>query len=208
MNFSKTSMLLAMAGMPAMVSGSLFGNNKNCVTIQSGTLMDDSGDSVKLGYDKWGYNYQAHMFNGKLCDAFHNDEWCQELKDIDLVMKWNDALWSNKDCDKDFILDHHFGYASYRGSGAWQSEHYSGVYENEEGGTCKWTQFDKVIAVPSDAVLIGGIWYALDGTEIGLEAGPPEIWGEFAIIQIVYNDPCAGYNGLAYKGVRPGLGNW
>ena len=43
-----------------------------------------------------------------------------------------------------------------------------------------------------------------DGVEIG-----PMIWNEFAIIQEVYNDPCAGYEGMFY--ISPdhaGFGGW
>jgi len=36
----------------------------------------------------------------------------------------------------------------------------------------------KIVAAPADATLVGGLWYAADGTEIG-----PAIWGEFATIQ-------------------------
>ena len=36
----------------------------------------------------------------------------------------------------------------------------------------------------------------------------PEIWGSFATVQSVYNDPCGGYHGLELKGARPGLGGW
>ncbi len=59
------------------------------------------------------------------------------------------------------------------------------------------------MAAPADAVAEGGIWYQADGTEIG-----PVIWGAFAIVQQVENDPCAGIHGLQYKAARPGLGNW
>ena len=53
-------------------------------------------------------------------------------------------------------------------------------------------------------MLMQVIWYAFDGTEIG-----PVIWGAFAIIQEVENDPCAGIHGIQY--VSPdhaGLGGW
>ena len=35
-----------------------------CTTIQDGTLLTSNGVVIPLGYDEWGYNYQAHMFNG------------------------------------------------------------------------------------------------------------------------------------------------
>lgn len=174
-----------------------------CTTIQSGTLLNSDGEVITTGYDKWGYNYQALMFNGKYCDAYRDAAWCQPYKEDNLIMKWNEAWLSNKDCDGDGKLDRHYGYPSYIGSGAWLTNHMSGEYEMD-GKTCKWTYFTKIVAVPSDAILSGGIWYNVDGTEIG-----PIIWGEFATIQEVYNDPCGGYHGLSYKSPdHPGFGGW
>ena len=37
----------------------------------------------------------------------------------------------------------------------------------------------------------------------------PDIWDQFAIIQSIINDPCAGVEGVDYKSAdHPGLGNW
>jgi deoxycytidylate deaminase len=41
-----------------------------CITIQDGTLLTTDGRVISTGYDEWGYNYQAHMFNGGYCDAY------------------------------------------------------------------------------------------------------------------------------------------
>jgi hypothetical protein len=175
-----------------------------CTTIQSGTLLRSDGTPIVLGYDEWGYNYQAHMFSGGYCDSYHNAEWCQPYKDVNLIMKWNDAWLSNKDCDEDGLLDRHYGYPSYIGSGAWETNHQSGTYEGENGETCKWEYFVKIVAAPKDAYTEGGIWYTADNKEIG-----PVIWGEFATVQEVYNDPCGGSHGIYYLSpVGPGLGKW
>ena len=40
-----------------------------CTTIQSGELFDSAGEVIETGYDMWGYNYQARMFNGYYCDS-------------------------------------------------------------------------------------------------------------------------------------------
>ncbi len=98
-------------------------------------------------------------------------------------MKWNDAWLSNLDCDGDGKLDRHYGHDSYIGSGAWLTNHMKGT--NEDGN---WTYFVKIVAVPEDAELEDGIWYAADGTEIG-----PVIWGQFAIIQEVESGLGATY---------------
>lgn len=177
--------------------------NDGCTTIQSGTLLTSDGQVIKPGYDKWGYNYQAMIFNGKYCDAYRNAAWCQDYKDVNLQMKWNEAWLSNKDCDGDGLLDRHYGFSSYRGSGAWTTNHMSGTYD-VDGKKCTWTYFVKIVAAPLDAYKSGGVWYNSDGTEIG-----PVIWGDFAIVQEIYNDPCSGYNGKLYVSPdHPGLGGW
>jgi hypothetical protein len=182
---------VALAGRPA----------GKCTTIQDG-LVDSKGNPLVLGFDQWGYNYQAHIFNG-LYENYSRPDPPVTESDTFLQMKWNDAWLSNKDCDGDGLLDRHYGYDSYIGSGAWLTNHMWGTYEDEENGeTCKWQYFVKIVAVPADAVESGGVWYTADGTEIG-----PVIWGSFAIIQEVYNDPCAGEHGLYYKSpATPGLG--
>jgi hypothetical protein len=176
-----------------------------CVTIQDGALYATTGELLETGYDMWGYNYQAHMFNGMYCDYLRGT-WptCPYVED-ELIMKWNEAWISNQDCDGDGKLDRHFGHDSYIGSGAWTTNHQNGTYPDPLKPTksCRWSYFVKIIAVPTDAELLNGVWRDGSGDEIG-----PVIWGEFAIIQQVYNDPCGGFNGLEYKGARPGLGGW
>lgn len=174
-----------------------------CTTIQSGLLVDSTGSTITTGYDQWGYNYQAHMFSGKYCDSYRDAAWCQPYKEVDLIMKWNDAWLSNVDCDGDGELDRHYGSSSYIGSGAWLTNHQSGQYEMD-GRICKWTYFIKIVAVPSDATKTDGIWYNAAGVEIG-----PAAWADSAIIEEVNNDSCGGFHGKQY--VSPdhaGLGNW
>ena len=143
------------------------------------------------------------MFNGGYCDTYRDAGWCQAYKDVDLIMKWNDAWLSNKDCDNDSLLDLHFGYPSYIGSGAWLTNHQSGKVE-VNGKMRKWTYFVKIVAVPSDATATGGVWYTVGGIEIG-----PVIWGSFAIIQEVINDPSDGSHGVQYKSpAGPGFGQY
>ncbi|MDZ7741078.1 MAG: hypothetical protein U5Q03_04835 [Bacteroidota bacterium] len=119
-------------------------------------------------------------------------------------MKWNDVWLSNKDCDDDGLLDRHLGYDSYIGLGAWCTNHWTTTYYDQNGNSCSYDEFIKIIAVPADTTLTNGMWYNPDGDEIG-----PEIWGEFAIIQQIINDPCEGITGVDYKSAdHPGLGNW
>jgi len=179
---------------------------EECTTIQSGELETTDGRVIVPGYDEWGYNYQAHLFNGMYCDSYRDAEWCQEYKDVKLSMKWNDAWISNKDCDGDGLLDRHFGFDTYIGSGAWLTNHQSGTYTNGEGVVCSWVYFVKIVAVPADAYVgdNGVVWYTADGEVIG-----PIIWGQFAIIQQIENDACAALHGVQYLSpVGPGLGKF
>lgn len=200
-----------------------------CTTIQDGILYSSGhyleGEFIPLGFDQYGYNYQGHMFNGSYFNAYSggagfppyegdddaylaenptaSSHWAWPYRDDQVAMKWNDAWLSNKDCDGDGKLDRHYGFASYIGSGAWLTNHQSGEYE-ADGQTYKWNYFVKIVAVPADATEVAGVWYAADGTEIG-----PEIWGEFATIQEVYNDTGTGDHGALYVSpAGPGLGKF
>jgi hypothetical protein len=203
---------------------------KSCVTIQDGTLTYSPGHylestSLSTGYDPYGYNYQAHEFKGSYANAYlgrdgfppyeGNDEvyledyptaknkWYWPYRDVRLLMKWNDSWLANKDCDGDDLLDRHYSHDTYVGSGAWETNHQSGTYE-KDGKTCKWNYFVKIVAVPKEAEKKDGVWYTENGAEIG-----PDIWGSFAIIQQVYNDPCEGAHGVEYLSpAGPGFGKW
>ncbi len=203
--------IVAERALLAKISVEKQAKNVQCTTIQDGTLYGSDGSQLQIGYNEWGYNYQAHMFNGMYCDyhpiyrpggAYH--DWCIENYGNDrLMMKWNDIWLSNKDCTGDGLLDRHYGYGSYRGSGSWTTNHMSGIYE-EDGESCSWNYFVKIIAAPIDAQNVGGIWYLPDGTELG-----ESIWGSFAIIQSIYNDSCTGEHGVEYLSpAGPGFGKF
>lgn len=202
----------------------------DCVSIQDGTLTYSVGhylypQPLAVGYDAYGYNYQAHLFNGSYANVYLGPDgfppytgdaeaylaanpgvvskWYWPYHDVELLMKWNQFWLANVDCDLDGALDRHFGFDSYIGSGAWETNHMFGSYELE-GTVCEWNYFTKIVAAPADATLDSGFWYTADGVEIG-----PEIWGAFATIQTVENDPCAGINGIQYLSPdRAGLGGW
>jgi hypothetical protein len=192
-NLAFVLVILALLVVPSTVGAKEPCNGGDCSTIQDGTLYASTGELITTGYDEFGYNYQAHMFNGRYCDYDRvvGGAYC----DVNLIMKWNDPWISNKDCDGDGKLDRHHGFASYIGSGAWCTNHQSGTYVGDDGKEHKWTWFVKIVAKPTadyDCATYGGI----------------EIWGSFCEIQSVFNDPYAGYHGLELKAIRPGLGNW
>lgn len=179
-----------------MLVSSVFAAPKVGTTIQDGVLVYQpghylAGQLLQMGYDIFGYNYQAHRFNGLLVNSSPTHPPYDGDGDH-LVMRWNDAWLSNMDMDGDGKLDRP---ASYIGSGAWETNHQFGIDADGK----QWTYFVKIIAVPSDATNIGGIWYAANGVEIG-----PSIWGSFAIIQEIYSGKVPNY--ISPSG--PGFGKW
>lgn len=60
-----------------------------CATIQGGTIVDTASYPITLGYDQWGYNYQANMFNGWY-DNYTRPSTPVTTGDW-LMMKWNNA---------------------------------------------------------------------------------------------------------------------
>jgi hypothetical protein len=170
-----------------------------------------AGQAIPTGFDAYGYNYQAHMFSGSYFNSYAGGagfpawtgddvaylaanptaaaHWAWPYRSVHVEMKWNDAWLSNQDKDLDGKLDRHYGFTSYIGSGAWETNHQSGT--NDDGS--KWNYFVKIVAVPNDATLTAGNWYTKGGTLIGYD-----IWGEFAVIQEVSNDQSTGDHGLLY----------
>jgi len=194
---------------PALAKGKPPRDN-GCTKIQDGVLeyspehyLADS--PLTVGFDDYGYNYQAHLFNGTYANvylgrdgfpAYDGDtdaylaenpdvvtHWAWQWRDVQLSMKWNSAWLANTDCRGDGELDRYYGFDSYIGSGAWTTNHMAGG-----GGAGNWTYFTKIVAAPADATEVLDIWYAADGTEIG-----PEIWGSFATIQDVESGLGATY---------------
>ncbi|MDP3900502.1 MAG: hypothetical protein Q8Q23_05500 [bacterium] len=177
----------------------------HCATIQDGTLLTSDGAIITTGYDKWGYNYQSRMFNGTYCDAYRDAAWCQPYKYDELIMKWNDAWLDNKDCDGDDLLDRHYGYSGYIGSGALLTNNQSGTYVDDNGKEQSWNYFVKIVAVPEGSLPgAGNTWLTPKGKLIG-----PSIWGSFAIIQEIYNDTGTGDHGEQFiSPVGPGFGKF
>lgn len=182
-----------------------------CTTIQSGELLDSAGNVITTGYDKWGYNYQAHIFNGLYWNSSRPDvPWTKETLEAAgksttwLVMKWSDTWLSNKDCNDDGKLDR--GYACNPGNpissaceGSWVTNHQSGECVNDDGKTCKWTYFVKIVYPPGGSVDADNDGYD-DNT------GGSIIWTSYVRIQQVSNDPCVGEHGKIFAVEPTGFG--
>jgi len=183
----------------------------NCTTtIQDGTLLNSNLEVITTGYDDWGYNYQSHMFNGfywnnkrpaipynkETIDTAPSKTW--------LIMKWSDTWLSNKDCNGDGELDR--GYdcdpvnaGSSACEGAWLTNHQWGESMNDDGETCKWEYFVKIVYPPGGVVDV-------DSDGFDDNTGGSIIWGAYVRIQQVSNDPCAGEHGKIFAVQPTGFG--
>lgn len=157
----------------------------SCVTIQSGTLTDTLGNPLSTGFDKYGYNYQAHEFSGtydsvdrKLDGKYFG--WTGDFVDDKLMMKWSDDWLANRDCNGDGKLDRGTSGISL----GWLTNHVVGDYDSDGDGTqdAAYTDFVKIV------------WVGPGG----------DLWGQYTIIQEVYNDPLGG--NYRFKAGAPGLG--
>ncbi len=152
-------------------------SKSGCATIQSGLITDSVGNPVKVGYDIYGYNYQAHMFNGTYDSSDRNldgtylgltDDWVDDK----LMMKWSDPWLANVDCNSDGKLDRGLIDGVSDGiSKGWLTNHWVGDDDHD-------TEFVKIV------------WTG---------PGSP-LWGQYSIIQEVFSSEGAT------KYATPGFG--
>ena len=180
---------LVAAGAGAGVAG----GGQSCTTIRDGTLVDSAGNPLGLGYDQFGYNYQAHMFNGtydssdRVLDGMYlANPLYSDFADDNLIMKWSDTWLANVDCNLDGKLDRGLGTDGYATdtSRGWLTNQNEGDYTDTGGVEQQYTYFAKIV------------WVGPGGS----------LWGVYDIIQEVYNDPAAGETGLFSKIGAPGFG--
>lgn len=175
-----------------LVSGALVVSAKPniCATLQSGTLTDSFGNSIGVGFDQFGYNYQAHEFNGTYDSVDRNLDGTYygstgDYVDDRLLMKWSDPWLANKDCNGDGKLDRGLvnGVAGGTSKG-WLTNQVEGEYLDGDGVSQHYTYFVK----------------------IGWTGPGSPLWGEYTILQEIYNDPAGGFHGPTFKAATPGFG--
>ena len=170
------------------------------------------------GYDQYGYNYVAHMYNGKLADYNRHrggpvTSWTEEITapdgttytfDIDtfntkLIMKWNDQWLSPEEVFdaagnvkiENGIDDDGDGVVDEYGEGR------DGDYSNS------WLT-NHFVGVYSDS---DGTWHFTLHYKIVYTGPGSPLWGLFTVIQTVFNDDNpATPDGLMQKLIPTGLG--
>lgn len=190
----RTACLLALSlgiwtasGISSPVRAQKSGPKKGCATIQSGTIHDALGQTIVMGFDEFGYNYQAHEFNGtydssdRVLDGTYFGG-TGDYVDDRLQMKWSDDWISNVDCTGDGKLDRGASGVSQ----GWLTNHIVGDYDSDGDGfeDAHYTDFVKIV------------WVGPGGS----------LWGQYQVIEEVYNDPVGGFHGVLDKMPAPGLG--
>ena len=161
-----------------------------CARIQDGSIKDSAGNPIVLGYDQYGYNYQAHMFNGTYDSVdrkLDGKYWGStgDYVDDKLMMKWSDSWLANVDCDGDGKLDRGLENGVSGGiSKGWETNHVEGDYLDAAGVLQHYTWFVKIV------------WTG---------PGSP-LWGQYTVIEEIYNDPAGGFHGVFDKIPSPGFG--
>lgn len=152
----------------------------SCTGISSGEIVDSAGNPIQKGYDQFGYNYEAHMFNGTYDSSdrtLDGTYWGStgDYVDDKLMMKWSDAWLANVDCNGDHKLDRGLVDGVVNGvSMGWLTNHIVGD---------DYTDFVKIV------------WVGPGGS----------LWGAYETIQEVYNEN-GGDHGLMTKVGVPGFG--
>jgi len=183
--FTVVALLVTALGASAAAPGVAPG----CTTIQQGGITDSFGNTIRAGYDKFGYNYQAHIFVGtydssdRVLDGLYQGSG-NAIADDKLIMQWSDDWISNRDCDGDGKLDR--GIAGV--SRGWLTNHVTGDFDSDPldlnfSEDAKYTKFVKIVYVGPGGTL----------------------WGQYKILQDIYNGP-AGLGSYRYKIGAPGFG--
>lgn len=164
---------------------------KTCATIADGTITDSAGNVITSGFDEFGYNYQAHIFNGtydssdRVLDGTYSGA-TDDYVDDQLIMKWSDSWLANVDCNNDGKLDRGLVKGDVGGTSlGWETNQVNGDYDSDGDGTqdAHFTYFAKIV------------WTG---------PGSP-LWNQYTIIMETYNDPVAGDHGLYSKIGAPGF---
>lgn len=169
---------------------------QTCAKIQSGALVDVNSNPITVGYDKYGYNYQAHIFNG-LYENYSRPGTVVTEGTENLVMKWSDDWLANLDCNGDNKLDRGLNSKTGISTGAsmgWVTNHFEGDYEGSDLELHHYTYFVKIV---------------YDNGAACANNEPTCIWNKYTVVEELQNDLFGEYGGrlkFINKLTGPGLG--
>jgi len=193
--------------------------------------LQKNDNAENKGFNEYGYNWNAHQFNGILLNAVlgdyidangvpasgmkpytgNDEEYLNEYPFIEFL--YGGMLWEYRHVN----LVMHWNEALisregvYPGEGAdpipwrdtdgWITFHYSGTAENG-----KWSEFQKMVAARSTDTLINGIWYDNNGIQIGAQSD----YDELILIQVIETGdvPAYMYYSEYHNPTSSGLGKY
>lgn len=221
--------LLLFTGMISVVI--LFGISCDSNEIDDSIEFNKSFEAQKVnnpkytGFNEFGYNWQAHHFNGILInavlgdfidesgnpasgmEAYTGDDEAYLEKYPFLAGEDFEMLWSFRNIDlvmhwnKTLISDTGVYPPSWFDGGGWITFHYSGINENK-----KWSQFQKLVAARSTDEPKGNKWYDQYDNELGYTSD----WPDLIIVKITtMGEPPEPFLPGSYNSpVSPGLGKY
>lgn len=170
---------------------------------QSSLKASNADKSKLIGFDEWGFNYNARLFDGYLINAMFGDPafmYMPHCKDMiysgEGVGFWEEVLvrypyfnymmpaamldcklkmkWNNALLSQDGVYPD-----SWVDTGAWIVFHYQ-MNTSEQ----QWTQVRTLVASKSTDALTGDYWYDQDGNEIGKRS---YYWPELIVVKVINN---------------------
>ncbi|MCY1718949.1 hypothetical protein OU798_01260 [Prolixibacteraceae bacterium Z1-6] len=182
------------------------------------------------GFDQWGFNWNAHHFNGYLINAVMSDY----LYELMPFYKWGEGPYEGEGVEflDKFITEFGFfpldpilldcklvmhwndalinrdgtypvvfwDYSNWENSNGWITFHFS-MDKNGE----KWSSFQKLVAKRTTDYLENEIWYDKNGDEIGL----PTDWPTLIMVKKVNNGNTPYMFLDSYNSpLAPGLGKY
>lgn len=188
--------------------------------IQETELAAKNSKNNDIGFNEYGFNWNAHHFNGILLNVFFSDPffqgapwygmdpymgdeagylekypdadkfWFWGYRHINLVMHWNEALISRDAVYAD----------SWINSNAYITFHYSGGE-----GSASWSQFQKMVAAKDTDYFSEGKWFNMYDEEIGIASG----YSDLVLISVVNTGeiPAMFYDAY-HNPISSGLGKY
>lgn len=157
-------------------------------------------NSENKGFNEYGYNWNAHHFNGILLNAIlgdyinengdpesgmdpytgDDDSYLNDYPFIEFL--YGGIIWEYRHVNlvmhwNDTLISREGVYPpSWFDTNGWITFHYSGANGNK-----KWSEFQKMVAARSTDKLDGGVWYDKNDVKIGIESD----FNDLILIQVI-----------------------
>ena len=174
---------------------------ENVTTLDQAAFKNSKADKKMTGFDQWGYNWNAHHFNGYLINAVLGDflfidyphyqyppykgegmpYWDELVGYFDYFVYFMPPElldcklvmhWNEKLISNEGVYPE-----KWMDSNGWITFHF--MYDKDKE---KWSHFRRMVAARSTDYVENGMWYNKDGTELGVAT---DVWPELIINQVI-----------------------